>query len=834
MKTAPSRWPLILPPGGSEAQLPLSEAARVAVLETLASVPANPFGTGPILSAALNATQSIVVNTQWSNTAWIVEHNAPGTPWRMVTDWPFAVGTRIVGLQSQAEQGRAVLSTIDPGGNTGQWITNGAAAQTVRVASGWVNQIQDTRGNPDLLAVLANGTVLFQASTPNQGRELWVSDGTAAGTRLLIDAVPGPLDGMRYLQTATVLPDRNQAVLDLGDRWLVTDGTPHGSEIAFKTAHLGTPILALVGGLEAVLPSGMPSAELLFDVTRRQSELWVTDGTTPGTRLVSAPLDARLNPDPVGQLANGRALVVQRSEGRWSLWATDYTSAGTQLLASGGGGDGAVAFMVSSQLAAVGVEGRFVFSELRLGALGLGDTNSYRLWVTDGTVAGTQVVANGGFQVGPIARGDLGTVPHSLLYLDPVSGQLWTTDGTAVGTRVWVAPPSGVTPVQAPIFDFGDGRVVFTARDAAHGAEPWISDGTAAGTYLLADLVPGPVGSPDGRSFVGPYPGQYQFTLVRPGLALFITLSGYGNDLWLTDGTTAGTRVLLSAVRVNEMRSTGNGQVLLSLDPSGGLDMQLWVSDGTVAGTHVVTQLNSTVKIGQATLVRDSYTGVDMSTPNGEPGWFVPERLNATVRGTDQVDTVAIGATVQSLRLSVSWDTLLRGPSPEVLVIQATPQQSVDNTFYLRGVDRLQAADMLVALDTRVPNPSHEGGHTGQALAVAHAWLGHLPDAAVLSRVVAAADAAPSLAALSQLALNAIAPGISTADLLRHLHLTLLGLPMPERQLASLIALVGPGKPYEDNGEVLAAVAALPLNTEAVVVKLAGQPVRLDPTAFGY
>lgn len=39
------------------------------------------------------------------------------------------------------------------------------------------------------------------------------------------------------------------------------------------------------------------------------------------------------------------------------------------------------------------------------------------------------------------------------------------------------------------------GKVVFQANDGQHGNEPWVTDGTTAHTTLLADLVPGSVGS---------------------------------------------------------------------------------------------------------------------------------------------------------------------------------------------------------------------------------------------------------------------------------------------------------------------------------------------------
>src|SRR5207247_9792688 len=43
--------------------------------------------------------------------------------------------------------------------------------------------------------VRVNNTVVFPASRPDTGRELWKSDGTEAGTVLVKDIVPGPGSG---------------------------------------------------------------------------------------------------------------------------------------------------------------------------------------------------------------------------------------------------------------------------------------------------------------------------------------------------------------------------------------------------------------------------------------------------------------------------------------------------------------------------------------------------------------------------------------------------------------------------------------------------------------
>ena len=72
----------------------------------------------------------------------------------------------------------------------------------------------------------------------------------------------------------------------------------------------------------------------------------------------------------------------------------------------------------------------------------------------------------------------------------------------------------------------------FTAADGVHGQELWRSDGTARGTRIVKDIVPGPGPSnPEALTNVG-------------GTLFFSASDGTHTALWRTDGTAAGTTLV--------------------------------------------------------------------------------------------------------------------------------------------------------------------------------------------------------------------------------------------------------------------------------------------------
>ena len=74
-----------------------------------------------------------------------------------------------------------------------------------------------------------------------------------------------------------------------------------------------------------------------------------------------------------------------------------------------------------------------------------------------------------------------------------------------------------------------DGMLFFSADDDRHGRELWVSDGTAAGTSMVKDIFPGPKG--------------WAMTPVAvAGATFFVEDDGrHGYELWKSDGSARGT-----------------------------------------------------------------------------------------------------------------------------------------------------------------------------------------------------------------------------------------------------------------------------------------------------
>ena len=382
---------------------------------------------------------------------------------------------------------------------------------------------------------------LFRATTNATGYELWRTDGTEAGTRMVKDIWPGPNSGTQYYSFGYSAPPFEPTVFGDAAYFLGNDGT-HGWEL-WRTdgTEAGTSMVkdirpgsgnAFEQGFDyhddatLVWKHFVVGGALLFiaDDGVNGLEWWRTDGTEAGTAMLKDIMPGRNG--AFGQLFShqlyyfnaamvGDVLYFSADDGiaGFELWETDGTTDGTTRVRDINPGAAGSQPMQMLDLNGVLI---FVAYEPRGGA---------EVWRSDGTFAGTA-------QVRDIFPGSFGASPNRLVRVGDLvyfgSYQyLYRTDGTFSGTVLLHTFDQGSTYV---VGSFGYQAVV-QAYDNAHGTEFWLSDGTPGGTRLLKDINPGPGSANPGSP-------------VELNGRLFFTVgdSSQGWRLWTSDGTDAGTR----------------------------------------------------------------------------------------------------------------------------------------------------------------------------------------------------------------------------------------------------------------------------------------------------
>jgi ELWxxDGT repeat protein len=330
------------------------------------------------------------------------------------------------------------------------------------------------------------GRALFSGVDADGNNNLWITDGTAAGTHEL-----------KVAGAAPSLAPANITVL--------------GGKALFEGFH-----------------------------ARGRFELWVTDGTSGGTvELKPAKANALglfdASADPDFTVLGDKALFQgYDSKGQWNLWVTDGTLSGTQELMPAGADpfNGLIGIGGRPDFTVVGKQAVFV---------GLAPGGNETLWVTDGTSAGTrELKVKGGSDTGLFSGvvPDFTVLGHKVLFqAEDTTGHagLWVTDGTAAGTtelHVASVIPYGIGPA-GPSFTVLGGKALFIGAETSSGrAQLWVTNGTAAGTSALSRL--------DLFKFVS----NPHFTVLG-SKALFVARSpSFTHDLWVTDGTAAGTKKL--------------------------------------------------------------------------------------------------------------------------------------------------------------------------------------------------------------------------------------------------------------------------------------------------
>ncbi len=423
------------------------------------------------------------------------------------------------------------------------WKSDGTAAGTVLVK----DIAADGSSDPQWLTNV-NGTLYFSAGD-SAGRGLWKSDGTEAGT-VLVKAAGDLVPGASFATVANLTEVDGTLFFSIGKVQGATepalcrsDGTPSGTVVV---TDVSSAQLTSVNGV------------LYF---ARDDELWRSDGTGAGTTLVKD------ESEPTSLTNVNGTLFFTTDGGTRGLWRSDGTAEGTVLVTD------VRLTRLSSGL--TNVNGTLYFAVHDA-------TNGTELWKSDGTGADTVLVRDinpGAASADPLVLAAVGDTLYFAATDRTHGRELWKTDGSAAGTVLVKDLETSRSYVTSDLVHAG-GRLYFAGGDAATGSEVWTTDGEAP-AVLARDIDPGPGDS-----------SPSLFTDVNGTVFFAASDPVNGRELWRSDGTEAGTVLVkdLNPGAANSApRSLANVAGVLYFAADDGVNgLELWRSDGTEAGTALV------------------------------------------------------------------------------------------------------------------------------------------------------------------------------------------------------------------------------------------------------
>lgn len=407
--------------------------------------------------------------------------------------------------------------------------------------------------SPSALLGVGTDKTFFIADNGTHGRELFVFDATSL--RLVKDLRPGSASSnIRDMQAFG-----NKLVF-------VADDGQHGAEVwVTDGSSAGTVLLDLRPGSASSLPEEVRAlgTDFIFRATlpNENVQLCVSDGTRAGTRVLARP-NSRANSNPRSFAATATHIFC----------IADLDAAAAQFVMV----DRVQGTVIHPRLLAPSTFGsnpRELFplhgSEVVLFQASTLETGA-ELFRSDGT-------PNGTFLVKDLSPGGRPSNPNSFVALEErvfflADERLFETDGTSAGT----VQHTGNNLRLSKLGTCGN-KIIVTANDFIVGQEPHVFDPDSKVITLLQDLLPG-IGSSLPADFVDTSVGCF-FAANVPQL---------GRQLFVTDGTVAGTRAVTSISNgaVQQVTKLSDELVLFVANLQG--RPALHISDGTTANTKSV------------------------------------------------------------------------------------------------------------------------------------------------------------------------------------------------------------------------------------------------------
>lgn len=401
---------------------------------------------------------------------------APGQPAAIVAD----VNQVKASGYASFERGRGVnfgaglaLFSVDDGVAEQPWISDGTSDGTQALLP------PSERGRYVRDAVAHGKLAAFRLETDEEriafegnGTSLWITDGSGAGTtRLSPDAAYGAVGtNVRALVSAggSVYYTARAVELDEYNRYglFMSNGTAPGAAIPRPAAW---PEYATVEGLAAV-------GDTVYYALRDREDnarlgLWTLDTKTGLHTQVSS--DETIGFDLVSAVsASGKLYVPTYGDNGSGVWVSDGTEAGTLALD-----------VEPSE------------SDVRVYAAG----TSVFAFIYNDTANERELSRIAGQALTPVETDE----DHAWGRLDSIVSKGDAIYGIMGNELVRVGPDGPLTVVKAlepepeaerwavSSLSVAGGKLYFNGYDAEHGYEPWISDGTSAGTARLPEMLAG-------------------------------------------------------------------------------------------------------------------------------------------------------------------------------------------------------------------------------------------------------------------------------------------------------------------------------------------------------
>ena len=452
--------------------------------------------------------------------------------------------------------GSLFFTAEDVDGNIDLWNSDGTASGTKMVQDIPYNLFE----GPEKLTSV-NGNLYFEGFDLNNGKELWrtkrTSGGALTGAELVFDSRPGGLggeiDNLISLDANTLILTANKGALFGSELFKIpTTGpipTDPGLNVPpsdFEGASWGFRDLRVFGGKICFVATGIDSSG-----DGAGTELFNVDANSNLLSLVENIVADTASSDPAqltisGSPTSGRLFFVATSTDFGAeLWSTT-----TEL-------DEANTSLVKD------IFGGTDSSNIQ---------NLTPIVVLNGTVATNRVVftATDGSAIGT---------------------ELWQSDGTLDGTELLIDITNGGDSVLSNFVNLGPNLVVFT-QEVSGQLILWRTDGTLNGTFQIEDFVSEP-GRPD-------EPNTTAVAFRKPtviGNTLYFML---GDDqLWKTTGASDAATVRVQRFRQGTAGSESqdftqleDGRIVFSAF-TGTHGREPWVTDGTGDGTTILMNIAS-------------------------------------------------------------------------------------------------------------------------------------------------------------------------------------------------------------------------------------------------